>query len=284
MMPNIVWYYGLIVFGVIMTAYTVYRKGKAGDLLTYFLFTTAWVWVGEAFVLFVFDAYAYKPGLYADPFKENILGHIIGNSAYWASTAIFVMRFQTSYLWIGLISIWYMLTEEIFLKVGAYSQHWWPTYLTGILAVIFLIILRKWYVFLYETNSRFPRILVFWTIAWIILQTPTSVLMLFDKLFFRVHWVENIYRDSTLFSGFLYHVILAFIVIFFIYVPKNKYWKIAPFIIVIITDVILLLIDIMVFQHGWNLIYLICIRAGSLLFIYILEKFTLNEVRVVHST
>ncbi|WP_332699005.1 hypothetical protein [Halalkalibacter lacteus] len=278
-MPNIIWYYGLIVIGGIITAYTVYRKGKVGDLLTYFLFTTAWVWVGEAIVLFVFNAYAYKPGLYSDPFKENIIGHIIANSAYWASTVIWVMSFQTSYLWIGLISIGYMLTEELFVKAGVYTQYWWPTYLTGILVFIFMTAMRKWYVILHETYSKFPRITVFWTIAWIILQTPTSVLMLFDKLFFRVHWVENIYRDSTLFSGILYHLIMAFIVIFFIYVPKNKYWKLAPFIILVITDVILWHTGILIFYNDWKLIYLICIRAVSLIFIYMLEKFTLNEVR-----
>lgn len=275
-----IWYYGLIVIGAIITGYTVYRKGNAADLFTYFLLTTAWTWIGEAIVLFVFNAYAYKPGLYADPFSENIIGHIIANSAIWASIAIWVMRFQPSYVRIGLIAVGFMLVEEVFLKAGVYTHHWWTTYMTGIVSFLFMIFIKKWYTILHETKRKSPRIIVFWTIAWVILQAPTSVLMLFDKMFYRVNWVENIYRDSTLFSGFLFHVCMAFIVIFFMYVPKKRYWNIAPLLILVLADVILLNMDILIFYDDWKLIYLICIHAACLLFITLLEKFTLNRVRV----
>ncbi|WP_426445348.1 hypothetical protein ACP26L_18815 [Paenibacillus sp. S-38] len=279
-MPNIVWYYGLIGIGVTLTGYTVYRRGNAADLLTYFLFTTALTWVGEAVVLFVFNAYAYKPGLYSDPFAENIIGHIIANSAIWASAAVWVMRFQSSYVWIGLLCAGFMLIEVTFIKAGVYTQHWWHTYMTGISSVIFLVLMKKGYRLLHETKRKSPRIFVFWTIAWIILQTPTSVLMLFDKQFFLVHWVDNIYRDSTLFSGFLYHVLMAFVVIYCMYVPKHPYWKAAPLVIQAAGDAVLVYAGILIFYDDWNLIYLILIRAVSLLVIYLLEKFTLNDVRV----
>ncbi|SDE22670.1 hypothetical protein SAMN02799630_03014 [Paenibacillus sp. UNCCL117] len=279
-----IWYYGLIVIGAIIAGCTVYRKGNAGDWLTYFLLTTAWTWVGEAIVLFVFDAYAYKPGFYQDPFAENIIGHIIANSALWASIAVWVMYFQSSYLVIGLIAIGFMGVEELFLKAGVYNQHWWQTYMTGIISFGFLIAVKKWFTLLHETKRKSPRIIVFWTIAWVILQTPTSVLMLFDKQFFRVHWVENIYRDSTLFSGFLYHILMASIIIVFMYVPKNKYWMAAPFLMLVAADAILLSAGVLIFYHSWNLTYLICIRAASLLIICMLERFTLNGVRVENKT
>ncbi|WFA22497.1 hypothetical protein ERY13_07800 [Paenibacillus mucilaginosus] len=273
-----IWYYGLIVIGAIITGYTLFRKRNVVDLFTYFLFTTAWTWVGEAVVLFVFNAYAYKPGLYPDPFAENIIGHIIANSAIWASTAIWVMIFQPTYLIIGLICLLFMLIEEMFLNAGVYTQYWWHTYMTGICSFVFLAAMKKWYIILKKTKRNSPRITVFWTIAWIILQTPTSVLMLFDKQFFRVNWVENIYRDSTLFSGFLYHVLMAFIVIYFMFVPKNKYWKLAPFLILILADVILWSTGILIFYGDWKMIYLICIRAACLLYIYMLEKHSVNSV------
>lgn len=279
-MHNMMWYYGLIVIGAVITGYTVYRKRNAADWFTYFLLTTAWTWVGEAVVLFVFDAYAYKPGLYQDPFAENIIGHIIANSALWASTAVWVMYFQPSYLLIGLISIVFMGVEELFLKAGVYSQHWWQTYMTGIISFAFFVIVKKWFIILHETKRKSPRIIVFWTIAWVVLQTPTSVLMLFDKQFFRVHWVENLYRDSTLFSGFLYHILMATIVIIFLYVPKNKYFMAVPIFIFVAADVFLLNAGVLIFDQKWNLIYLICVRAASVLIIYMLEKFTLNRVRI----
>jgi hypothetical protein len=279
-MPNIFWYYGLIAIGAVITAYTVYKKRSVADMFSYFVFATGWSWIGEAVVLFVLNAYAYKPGLYTDPFAENIIGHIIANSALWSSTAICVMYFQLSYRWIGFISIVFMLIEVVFLKAGVYTHHWWHTYMTGIAAFIFMAAMKKWYSIVNGKGHKSPRIITFWTIAWIILQTPTSILMLFGKQFFHVNWVENIYRDSTLFSGFLYHVCMAVIVIFCIYIPKKRYWKVVPFFILLLGDVILMNIKILVFHDDWKLSYLICIRAASLLFIILIEKFTLKRVKV----
>jgi len=279
-MSNISYYYGLIVIGVVITVYTMYKKRNVADLFTYFLFATAWTWVGEAVVLFVLNAYAYKPGLYSDPFQENIIGHIIANSALWASAALAVMRLQLSYFWIGLISIVFMMIEEVFLNAGVYIQYWWHTYMTGILAIIFMVVMKKWYDFLNEKRNKLPRNVVFWTIAWIILQTPSSILMLLDKQFFRVHWVENIYRDSTLFTGFLYHVCMAFVVHYFFWTRKESYWKIVPLFILVAGDMILLNMNILLLHNDWKLSYFICLRVVSLVMIMLLENFTLKRVKV----
>jgi len=279
-MSNISYYYGLIVIGVVITVYTMYKKRNVADLFTYFLFATAWTWVGEAVVLFVLNAYAYKPGLYSDPFQENIIGHIIANSALWASAALAVMCLQLSYFWIGLISIVFMMIEEVFLNAGVYLQYWWHTSMTGILTIIFMVVMKKWYVFVNEKRNKLPRNVVFWTIAWIILQTPSSILMLLDKQFFRVHWVENIYRDSTLFTGFLYHVCMAFVVHYFFWTRKESYWKIVPLFILVAGDMILLNMNILLLHNDWKLSYFICLRVVSLVMIMLLENFTLKRVKV----
>ncbi|MDR6998307.1 hypothetical protein [Neobacillus niacini] len=152
--------------------------------------------------------------------------------------------------------------------------------MTGIVTFIFMAAMKKWYSIVNGKSHKSPRIITFWTIAWIILQTPTSVLMLFGKQFFHVNWVENIFRDSTLFSGFLYHVCIAVIVILCIYIPKKRYWIVVPFFILLIGDVILMNMKILVFHDNWKLSYLICIRAASLLFIILIEKFMLRRVKV----
>ncbi|NRD77011.1 hypothetical protein HPT25_05815 [Bacillus sp. BRMEA1] len=279
-MPHIFWYYGLMVIGAVIIVYTIYKIRNIGDFFSYFIFVTACSWVGEAVILFVLNAYAYKPGLFKDPFKDNIIGHSIANSAFWASAGIFVMYFQLSSIWIGVISIFFMGVEVVFLKVGAYSHHWWHVYMTGIATFIFMIIMKKWYLLLNERRYKSLRIITIWLIAWIIIQTPTSALMLFDKQFFRVHWVENIYRDSTLFSGFLYHIIMAVIVTFFIYIPKSSYWKLLPFFILLVGDIFLKHMNILVFYHDWKISYLAFFRAASLLIIILLEKYTLRSVTV----
>ncbi|WP_176560377.1 hypothetical protein [Brevibacillus dissolubilis] len=279
-MPNIFWYYGLIVIGAVITGYTIYKMRNIADLFTYFLFATAWSWVGEAIVLFVLNAYAYKPGLYTDPFAENIIGHIIANSALWASAALAVMCFQLSYLWIGFISVFFMLIEEVFLKVDVYSHHWWHTYMTGIITFIFMVVMKKCYAIVNEKKYKLPRNMVFWTVAWIIIQTPTSVLMLYGKQFFHVNWVDNIYRDSTLFTGFLYHVCMAFIILFFLCRKLHPVWYVVPLFTLVASDLFLWKLNILVFYNNWKMSYLVFIRAASLLIIILLEKFTLRKVNV----
>ncbi|MFB9328107.1 hypothetical protein ACFFSY_19440 [Paenibacillus aurantiacus] len=279
-MPNMAWYYGLIAIGIIITAFALRRRRNLADWLTYFLFTTACSWVGESFILFVFHGYDYKPGIYRDLFANNILGHIIANSSYWAATAVAVMYYRTPARWIGVFSLGFMLTEVLFVRAGIYEQHWWRTWMTGICAFAFMLLMKMWYILLQNRTFAFPRIAVFWTIAWIMLQTPTSVLMLFDKQFFRVHWVENAYRDSTLFTGFVYHVFMASAVLLFMYVPKGWYWRLVPFVMLATTDTVLFHMGILQIAGNWNLIDLISIRAITLAVIYLLEHYSLREERV----
>ncbi|PYI52130.1 hypothetical protein [Paenibacillus flagellatus] len=274
-MPHLFWYYGLIVIGTAITVYTALRKGDA-DLFPYFVFATACSWIGEAVVLFVFNAYAYKPGLFADPFADNIIGHIIANTALWSSVAIAVMYFQLSYFRIGLFSVAFMLIEVVFVRAGVYSHYWWHTFMTGLATFLFMVLMKKWYSIVYAGTHKAPRLITLWTIAWTFLQTPTSVLMLFEKQFFRVRWVDNLYRDSTLFSGFVYHAGIAVLFIACLCMTGKNYWKAVPLLAVLAGDVILWKMNVLEFHGGWSIGHLACFRAASFLSFIAVERFTLR--------
>jgi hypothetical protein len=95
-------------------------------------------------VLFVFDSYAYKPGIFSDPTDENIFGHLLCNGFFWGGTAVFVSAFSRNSLWILFISIAYMLVEVLFIKVGAYEHHWWRLYMTGAAAFVIFVLVKKY--------------------------------------------------------------------------------------------------------------------------------------------
>lgn len=275
-MPHIMWYYGLIVLGTAISAFTLYHKRRYADWLAYLLFATGASWTAESFIMFLFNGYAYQPGVYADPFAENILGHIIANTGLWATTAVLVMFLHLSFVWIGAIAAAFMLIEVLFVHYGAYSQHWWNTYMTGVGILIFMAVMKRWYMSLERNRQPWLRGLTMWTIAWVIIQTPTSLLMILGKLLFRVDWYENIYRNGTLFSGFLYHAGMATVFTLMVGFARKRYWSYIPFFVFIIGDAILMDAGILVFQGGWTMLHLLPIRAISLALFIWFDRFTLK--------
>ncbi|WP_139488600.1 hypothetical protein [Brevibacillus dissolubilis] len=277
-MPKIYWYYGLVIIGSIMLIYTVYKKKNIPDIISFFSFTTAVSWMIEGVILFILDAYAYKPGLFQDPFAENIIGHMIANTALWGSTAILVMFFQISNPWLCFVSVSFMLIEEFFLKIDAYEQNWWKTYMTGIGVFLFMLVMKKWYSRFYRNGHKLHRVITFWMIAWFFIKIPTSILTVLGKVFYNVDWYDNIYRSSALYGAFVYDAFMASIFTLFVSVFKKTYWCIVPIIIIVVGDIFLYYMDILTFHNGWNLIYLIIFQTLSLGLFILCEKFTLKPL------
>jgi len=122
-MASITWYCLIASIGVVMAAFTIYKKrdvAKVSTYLVFYFFATCVTWIGEFTVLGLFNSYAYKPGIYTDPWAENILGHLILNSTFYPGTAIFVAAFSLGYGWISLMTVFYLLIEYWFLKLGLY--------------------------------------------------------------------------------------------------------------------------------------------------------------------
>ncbi|MDP4086237.1 MAG: hypothetical protein Q8934_16695 [Bacillota bacterium] len=182
-MPKIFWYFTLIIIGTIMIIFTGFKKKKP-DMFSFFVFVTGLSWGLELLILLVLNAYEYKPGILSDPVAENILGHLIANTALWSSTAILVMYFQLSAPWLCFISVSFMFIEELFLKVDAYDHNWWKTYMTGIGVFLFMWAMKKWYSKFYGNGYKLMRIITIWIIEWLMITATTSTLILFGKLFF----------------------------------------------------------------------------------------------------
>jgi hypothetical protein len=274
--PNKYWFYGLIIISSIMLIYTGYKKKNLRDLFSLFVFATGVSWYLEAIVLFILNAYAYKPKLFPDPWVENITGHLIANTALWSSTAILVMYFQFSIPLLCLVSVFFMSIEELFLKFDAYDHYWWKTEMTGIGVFLFLMAMKKWYSKLQENGHKLLRFITIGIIAWVLIKISTSVLTVIGKLIFKVNWYENIYRSSAIFDALLYDVFMASIFTIFVSVLKKPFWSIVPFVIIIAGDMLLNYLDILVFFNGWNLIYLTIFRALSIGLFILCEKYTLK--------
>ncbi|WP_052304283.1 hypothetical protein [Desulfosporosinus orientis] len=78
---------------------------------------------------------------------------------------------------------------------------------------------------------------------------------------------------------FVYQLIEAFIVVFFVGVLDKWYWKTVPLIMVPAGDYLMLKLNILVLQDGWNQYYSIAVSLASLLVFIIIEKYTLLPVK-----
>lgn len=277
-MASIFWYCIPAIIGVGVTAFTIYHKrdiAKPSTFLVFFLFATSVTWIGEFIVLGLFNSYAYKTGIYISPWAQNILGHLILNSTFYPGTAILAAAFSLGYGWILLITVFYLLVEFWFLKLGIYEHHWWRYYMTGLIIFIYQIFTKIWFSKLNKMQNQFIRISTFYLAGFVILHYPIPILLLLGKQYYNVYWAPDIYLSSTMFI-FLYQLVESLILVFFVSVLKKWYWMLAPFLIAFVGQSTLVYLNILVFQNGWNLFYSMLVYFASIAMFILIEKHSLK--------
>ncbi|KUO77696.1 MAG: hypothetical protein APF77_13215 [Clostridia bacterium BRH_c25] len=280
-MTSLSWYIGLAVISMVPGIYAIYTKRhiyKISTLVVFYLFATCITWIGEFIVLGAFNSYAYKPGIFTDPWAENLTGHLFLNATMFPAAAILTVTYSLGYLGISLITAFFILAEHLFVKLGIYEQHWWKYYMSGINTVSFLIISQKWFSKVKHAQYKIPRLLTFYFIGFLIIHTPAPFLLLLWKQYYSLALIDkligNLYRSSIIFI-FTYHLIETAFVVFFICVLDKWYWKVVPFIIAILGQSVLAKMNILIFMEGWKLLYTILIYSVCLVVFILIEKYTL---------
>lgn len=277
-MPNILWYYSFIGVGLALIGYTMYKKKMVIDLLAFFVGAVTVVFIGELIVLFIFEGYQYKPEVFADPFANNVVGHIIPNMALWATTAVVVGAFRLRFRWIVLIAAGYMLIEVFFLRLNLYEHHWWKTYMTGIAIVIYLSMLKYGYQKLMSKHHPLLRHFTIILLGVVVLHTPSIIFLLLDMEFYHIGWVSNVYRESILF-GVIYHSVVSLIIVLSLRVLKNGYKLILPLLIFYLLDTILLGLNILRLSKGLRLEWVLLTSTVSFAAVVWFDHYSLREAR-----
>lgn len=281
-MTSVLWYCLPASIGVGITVFTIYKKRdiEPSTFLVFFLFATCVTWIAEFAALGLFNGYAYKTGIYTDPWAQNILGHLILNSTFYPGTAIFVAAYSLGYGWISLIAVFYLLVEFMFLKLGIYEHHWWKYYMTGTGIFIYQVIVKAWFRKMNSIRHGLWRISTFYFVGFVILHYPIPILLLLGKDYYNVNWVQNFYLSSTMFI-FCYQLVEAFILVYFVCVLKNWFWKLVPFIVAYVGQSLLAKMNILVFLDGWNLSYTVLVYFICITTFILIEKYTLNPKKTI---
>lgn len=282
-MASIYWYCLLAIIGLGTAAFTIYKKrniAKLSTFLVFFLFATCVTWIGEFIVLGLFNSYAYKTGIFTDPWAQNLLGHLILNSTFYPGTAILVAAYSLGYGWISLITVIYLLMEYLFLKLGIYEHHWWKYYMTGLAIFIYQVFTKVWFIKLNEMQHRMLRNITFYFVGFVILHYPIPIILLLGKAYYNVNWVQDMYLSSTMFI-FTYQLIEAFFMVLFVCVLEKWFWKLVPFLIALVGQSVLASMNILIFQNGWNLFYVILIYFIGIATFILIESYSLNPKKEI---
>ncbi|MDP4183455.1 MAG: hypothetical protein Q8942_20495 [Bacillota bacterium] len=281
-MKNILWYICLAIIGVGSAAYAIYAKRhvyKISTLLLFYLFAASLAWNGEFIVLGIFNSYAYKTGVFADIWAQNLLGHLLLNTTLYPAAATVMVAFSFRYGWISLVAVLFTAIEYLFVKQGLYEQHWWRYYMTIIAVVGILSIDNKWFAKINKGCYGITRDVTFFFVAMIIIHTPAPILLLLFKQYYHIDLINNLFGDlflSSIIIIFFYHLIESFLLVLFTCILQKWYWKVMPFIISIVAQCVFAKMGILIMENGWNLVYTLIIYEIFIAAFILIEKYTLK--------
>jgi len=147
--------------------------------------------------------------------------------------------------------------------------------MTGLAISIYQIFTKIWFNKMNKTQPGMVRIGTFYFVGFVILHYPIPIILLLGKQYYNVNWVQDMYLSSTMFI-FSYQLVETLILVFFVCVLKKWFWKLGPFIIAFVGQSILVKLNILVFQDGWNLFYTMLVYFISIATFILIEKYSLN--------
>ncbi|MDF2593545.1 MAG: hypothetical protein K0S75_3011 [Clostridia bacterium] len=281
-MENLYWYICLASIGVGIAAYSIYTKRnvcKVSALLIFYLFTASLTWIGEFIVLGLFNAYAYKTGVFEDPWAQNLLGHLIINTTLYPSAAIVMVTYSLRYGWILTFAAIFTLIEYLFVNLRIYEQHWWRYYMTFIAVVIFLSIFHFWFPKMVHKRYGVTKSITFYFVAMLIIHVPAPLLLLLGKQYYRIRFVNDLFGNlylSSIIIIFFYHLIEAFLLVLVTSKLKKTYWTLLPFITSLIVQIIFAKMNILIIKDSWSLVYTLFIYEIFIAMFILIEKYTLK--------
>jgi len=281
-MQNIYWYIALAVIGIATIAFTIFQKRdlyKVSTLFVFVLFTASFTWIGEFIVLGLFDSYAYKTDVFANPWAQNLLGHLLVNTTLYPAAAIVMVAYGLRYGWILSVACVLTLVEYLFVHLGLYEQHWWRYYMTFLAVIFFLSIYHKWFSIMNQKRYGLTRAATFYFVAMLIIHIPAPVLLLLGKQHYQMNFVNNILGDlylSSIIITFFYHLVEALLLVVFTCVLKAWYWSLLPIVFSITAQTIFANMHILIINLGWNLTYTVALYVLFILLYILVEKYTLK--------
>lgn len=140
---NTIWY---IVLGVSTVFEMIFMLNKAKNrkhVIALFLIVSGMTFSIELIVFCFLKAYDYYPMIFPQsPIDDGLAGSLFSQVSITA-TAILIAVLNLKYYWFYIFAGIYGIIEELFLKLGIYSHHWYQTWMTILGFVILFGVVKK---------------------------------------------------------------------------------------------------------------------------------------------
>ena len=279
-MPNIYWYIGLSIIGIVSTAFAIFSRKHIHNVLTmivFYFFASGAAWIGEFIVLGLFDSYAYHTGLYESPWAQNLLGHLLLNTTLYPATAVIMAAYTLGFSWVMLVAASFTIIDYLFVNHGLYEHHWWKYYMTFITVIIFLPLTNIAFTMLKNNSSKAMRTAIYFFVAMLIIHLPAPILLLLGKQYSQISFINNLFPDvyrAAIMINFTYHLAESAWLVYFTCILKKWRWAVLPFIISIVFQCAFYKYGILIIHDNWHFVYTLLIYEIFLLAFVLLERHT----------
>ncbi|MCR2806900.1 hypothetical protein [Paenibacillus soyae] len=178
-MPNFVPYLLLSLMAVCTMGYLVVRTRSYYPVVLFFAFS-GMIYLFEYFILVLFRAYRYMPGVLENPAYDSMAGALVSNLLTIPSIAAALIILKLRKRWILFFALFLTGVEWLFLRLDIFEHYWWKLPFTTINIAFFLSLAVYWSKRL-EKGGGFIRYLTILMLALSIIDT-LAIALLFTGL------------------------------------------------------------------------------------------------------
>lgn len=148
------------------------------------------IYLFEYFILILFRAYRYMPGVLEDPVYDSLLGASVSNLLTIPSIAAALLVLMLRKRWILFFALLLTGVEWLFLKRGIFEHYWWRLPYTTINIAFFLSLAMYWHKQL-EKERGFFRFVTTLMFALCLIDTMAFLFLLSGMRGFDIHLLGN---------------------------------------------------------------------------------------------
>lgn len=276
---NTIWYILLAVSSIITLVFTLIKSKNRKFTIAYTLAALGFVYMIEAVLVVIFNAYDYYPKIVNDMFQDTVLGNIFSQVSI-ASTSAFAIVYNLSYGWYVLFAFIYYLIDIFFVKLRIYEHYWYKSIYTFIGFIPLFILIKKYYIkFINSSKYIFNYIILYLCVFAVSGNLIILPFKLMSIQIFNIHFFDNFSRNHTatgIIWGFLFINILIYVY------KRNFHWafKAAVFIMLFFIQFVLYKTGIILYKDGWFIPATLIDLLGIYLFIIVLDYFLRSKPSV----
>jgi hypothetical protein len=267
---NTLWYILLLITSLISFIAAIVKSKNRRFTVAFTLATLGLVYIIEANLVVILNAYSYYPKIIPDSFLDTVFGNYFSQLSI-SSTSALAIEYGLSFKWYFLFAIIYYFIEALFLKLGIYQHHWYKSVYTLVGFIGLLWLIKAWNRMIINSSKFFIHLItLFLAVYGITSHTILNFLHLSGIIIFSGKFYTNPSKDNVA-TGIIYIFFLINILIILYILRLNWAWKGIVFTILFFAHSILYGKGIIIYREGWFLITCLYTLFSTYFLIYVFD-------------